>query len=178
MVLTQLVSIMTDSLFPVRLVRVKVLTFTDINSNCCVSYLITASSHLISESGCLLMTHRGEQQILPHGSREIFIHHLLQSKACFTAVALKPFDLILTLMSSWVCFSGVFIRYTILRKPSSSPMPVAAEQGWMNQVLPSHNLLRSSFRQSASGLRAAGRSCLLARTTRGTPRRLSYLRTW
>lgn len=33
-------------------------------------------------------------------SGEVPIHHLLQSKACFTVVMLSPFDLIFSLMSS------------------------------------------------------------------------------
>lgn len=133
------------------------------------------------DSGRSVMSCRGGQAEILRRTwiklKKVCIHQLPQSKACFIAVKLKPLDLILTLMSSWVRFSGVFIRYTILLKPSSSPIPVVAEHGWMYQALPAHTFLKSSFRQSSSGLRAPGRSCLLAKTKKGTSLRLSYLRT-
>lgn len=138
--------------------------------------------HSVCDSGRSVMCCRGRQGEILHGAwiklKKVFIHQLPQSKDCFIAVTLKPLDLIFTLMSSWVRFSGVFMRYTILLKPSSSPIPVVAEHGWMYQALPSHTFLKWSFRQSSSGLRAPGRSCLLARTKRGTSLRLSYLRIW
>lgn len=78
---------------------------TDESSEHVIPFVIT-SSHLSWPPEL----YRNARRNPTHEWMKVFIHHLLQSKTCFTAVKLKPLHLILTLMSSWVCFNGVFIR--------------------------------------------------------------------